>query len=169
MLASSRCAPPGKCALGATRVRGEQRVGLKSNQPALYREAERRLGNRGTEHADAASSDHERGCTVVRRSYPGETPFAPEGWAHPATLVRVESETLDAHGERISYEKRYFVSSLPRSRLKDELWLLLIRRHWGVEPRVGSSTPRSPRTRIRGRRHAAAPHRLHALWRCGAA
>ena len=107
--------------------------GLKSNQPTLYQEAERWLGSRGTEHADATSSDHERGGTVVRRIYLGQTPFAPEGWAHLATLVRVESETLDAHGERVAYQNRYFVSSLPRSRLKDELWLLLIRRHWGVE------------------------------------
>ena len=107
--------------------------GLKSNQPTLYQEAERWLGSRGVEQADAVSSDREHGCTVVRRIYLGETPYAPEGWEHLATLVRVESETRDARGERVAYENRYFVSSLPRSRLRDAQWLLVVRRHWGVE------------------------------------
>jgi hypothetical protein len=65
--------------------------------------------------------------------YLGESVAAPEGWEHLRTVARVEVETFDTKGNRISREDRYFVSSLPRSRLTDEQWLLLVRRHWGVE------------------------------------
>jgi len=37
------------------------------------------------------------------------------------------------NGVRVANDNRYFVSSLPRSRLTDAEWLLVVRRHWGVE------------------------------------
>ena len=70
---------------------------------------------------------------MVRRLYIGEAGAAPEGWDHLRTVLRVEIETLDQKGKRITVEKRYFVSSLPRSRLTDAQWLLVVRRHWAVE------------------------------------
>jgi hypothetical protein len=36
-------------------------------------------------------------------------------------------------GTIVRHEDRYFVSSLPASRLSPEQWLLVVRRHWGVE------------------------------------
>jgi hypothetical protein len=47
--------------------------------------------------------------------------------------LHAESETLDANGRRTVLENRYFVASLPASRLTAKQWLLLVRLHWGVE------------------------------------
>ena len=108
-------------------------LAIKSTQPTLYDEAVRWLDPRRPEEASAASSDLDHGNTVVRRLYVGHAVAAPEGWDHLRTVLRVQVETLDANGARIAHENRYFVSSLPRSRLTDEQWLLVVRRHWGVE------------------------------------
>ncbi len=107
--------------------------GLKASQPTLYNEAALWLGSRPSGEADAATSDVHGDETIVRRLYVGNASAAPGGWDHLRTVLRVEMETLDAHGTRIKHENRYFVSSLPRSRLTDAQWLLLVRRHWGVE------------------------------------
>jgi predicted transposase YbfD/YdcC len=107
--------------------------GLKASQPTLYNEAALWLGARQPAQADAATSDVRGRETVVRRLYIGDATAAPEGWDHLRTVLRVETETLDAHGMRAHVENRYFVSSMPRSRLTDNQWLLLVRRHWGVE------------------------------------
>ena len=107
--------------------------GLKASQPTLYSEAELWLGARQPEQAEATTSDIDGAETVVRRLYIGDATAAPEGWDHLRTVLRVEMETLDAHGRRTKHDNRYFISSLPRSRLTDDQWLLLVRRHWGVE------------------------------------
>lgn len=108
-------------------------MAIKSTQPTLHEEAVRWLGERAPAQAAATSSDFDHGNTVVRRLYLGEAGAAPEGWDHLRTVLRVEVETLDQNGNRITAENRYFVSSLPRSRLTDAQWLLVVRRHWGVE------------------------------------
>lgn len=108
-------------------------LGLKGTQPTLHEDAKLWLGVRGAQQADAVSEDLDHGNVVVRRLYLGKAVAAPERWEHLRTVARVEVETFDTKGNRISREDRYFVSSLPRSRLTDEQWLLLVRRHWGVE------------------------------------
>jgi predicted transposase YbfD/YdcC len=107
--------------------------GLKVSQPTLYKEAALWLGSRQAGEAVATTSDIDGDKTVVRRLYIGEAIAAPEGWEHLRTVLRVEMGTLDSNGMPINVENRYFVSSLPRSRLTDAQWLLLVRRHWGVE------------------------------------
>ena len=107
--------------------------GLKASQPTLHREAEQWLGSRQSDQADATTTDVHSDKSVVRRLYIGDATAAPEGWEHLRTVLRVELETLDAVGERVETENRYFVSSLPRPRLSAAQWLLLVRRHWGVE------------------------------------
>jgi hypothetical protein len=108
-------------------------LGLKSSQPSLYTEAQLWLGSRSPEVADAIREDRERGQRVIRRLYLGEATAAPDGWEHLRTVVRVQTETFDASGELISSDNRYLLSSLPSFRLTPEHWLLLLRRHWGVE------------------------------------
>jgi hypothetical protein len=73
---------------------------------------------------------------TVRRLYVGSAVSAPEGWeAHLRTVVRVQTLCCDRKsGAPIGKEEnRYFVSSLASDRLTPEQWLLVIRRHWGVE------------------------------------
>ncbi len=107
--------------------------GLKASQPTLHNEAALWLGSRQADEAVATTSDVDGDRTVVRRLYVGEATSAPEGWEHLRTVLRVQMETLDSNGTPNNVENRYFVSSLPRSRLTDDQWLLLVRRHWGVE------------------------------------
>jgi hypothetical protein len=108
-------------------------LALKNTQPTLYEEAARWLGPRRPEEAAATSSDIDHGKTVVRRLYLDKAIAAPDGWDHLSTVLRVEMESFDESGARTAHDNRYFVSSLPRSRLTDEQWLLVLRRHWGVE------------------------------------
>ena len=69
----------------------------------------------------------------VRRLYLSTEMAGFEAWEHLRTVLRVESEQLDSNGHRIAYENRYFLSSLSLARLSAAQWLLLVRRHWGVE------------------------------------
>lgn len=107
--------------------------GLKASQPTLYKEAALWLGGRLADQADATTFDVHGDTTVVRRLHVGEAITAPEGWDHVRSVLRVEMETFDARGTSINVDNRYFISSLPRSRLTNDQWLLLVRRHWGVE------------------------------------
>ncbi len=106
---------------------------VKSTQPSLHTEAVRWLCGLEPDQAAASSTDLHHGRSVVRRIYLGEALAAPEGWEHLRTVLRVEVETLDSKGVRVASDNRYFVSSLPRSRLSEVQWLLVVRRHWGVE------------------------------------
>lgn len=108
--------------------------GLKGSQPTLLLEAQRWLGARSESEADATHETVERAQRVVRRLYLGEATAAPQGWQHLRTVVRVQSETFDcASGKLLRTDEHYFLSSLPRCRLTPAHWLLVIRRHWGVE------------------------------------
>lgn len=70
---------------------------------------------------------------VVRRVYLTKEMAAFCDWSHLRTVVRIESETLDKKGNRIAYENRYYLSSLKEPTLSAKQWLLLVRKHWGVE------------------------------------
>jgi hypothetical protein len=108
-------------------------LGLKGTQPTLYTAAQHWLGARAPDQADAQTTDIVGGNTVVRRLYLGPSTEEPEEWTHLKTVLRVESETFDPKGNRISYENRYFISSLASNRITAEQWMLVVRSHWGVE------------------------------------
>lgn len=110
-------------------------LGLTAAQPALFGAARRWLGARAPKDADAVSSDTAAGHVVTRRLYLGAACQVDrsEGWeAHLRTVLRVETVTTDARG-KVTVENRYLISSLATDRLTPEQWLLLVRRHWGVE------------------------------------
>ena len=73
------------------------------------------------------------GKRVIRRLYVTEEMSGFYGWQHLSVALRVESETLDAQGQRTEREDRYFISSLPPTRLTKRQWLVLVRMHWAVE------------------------------------
>jgi hypothetical protein len=109
-------------------------LGLKGPQPTLLTEAQRLLAALPWHCADASSDDLIGGPrTVVRHVYLTEEMAGFGDWEHLRTVLRVESETLDSRGQRLAYENRYFVASLPASRLTATQWLLVVRLHWGVE------------------------------------
>ncbi len=108
--------------------------GLKGAQPTLLAEAERCLASLPKARADASSEDVIGGRrTVVRRVFLTTEMDGFDTWKHLRTVLRVDSETLDARGNIVAKDTRYFLSSLPVSRLSHAQWLLLVRRHWGVE------------------------------------
>jgi len=128
----------GACsALNASFVRARDLhylFGLTAAQPTLFEEAKRWLGTRQTADADATTEDFERASLVVRRLFIGEATAAPEGWQHLRTVLRIQTQVFDAKtGELRSQDDRYLISSLPKPRLSLQNWLLVIRRHWGVE------------------------------------
>jgi len=103
--------------------------GLKDTQPSLRREAERLLGSRPDSECDASSTDADGG---VRRVYLTTVDPGLCGWDHLRTFVRVTHTSKDKQG-KVEQTTRYFLSSLPQSRLRPKQWLLVIRRHWAVE------------------------------------
>lgn len=108
--------------------------GLKGTQPTLLDEAQRLLSSRTPQSAAASSEDVLGGPrTVVRRVYLTEQMAGFGEWEHLRTVLRVESETFDARGRRIAHDNRYYIASLPACRLTAAQWLLVVRRHWGVE------------------------------------
>ncbi len=108
--------------------------GLTAAQPSLLAEAQRLLGSRKTTQADASTVDLERGCTVVRRLFVCDDMQTPDVWHHLRTVLRIQTQVFDAEtGDLKREDDRYLISSLPKPRLTLQHWLLVSRRHWGVE------------------------------------
>lgn len=106
--------------------------GLTAGQPTLLQEAKRWLGPRKAAEADAVSEDFDRGCRVVRRLFIGQVTVLLDGWEHLRTVLRIQTETLEGAAEP-RVDERYLISSMPSVRLTADHWLLVARRHWGVE------------------------------------
>jgi len=107
--------------------------GLTAGQPTLLQDAKHWLGSRGAPEADAVSEDFERGHRVVRRLFIGQVTVLLDGWEHLRTVLRIQTDTFDACGTLTRTDERYLISSLPSIRLTADHWLLVARRHWGVE------------------------------------
>ena len=78
------------------------------------------------------SEDFERGQRVVRRLFIGQVTVLLDGWEHLRTVLRIQTESFD-RTPAPSVDERYLISSMPSVRLTADHWLLLARRHWGVE------------------------------------
>ena len=108
-------------------------LGLKGSQPTLLNEAKALLGGIGPQQAEAETVDVESNRrTVTRRLYRTNEMAGYLDWTHLKTVLRVESETVQ-DGEVVEHEDRYFISSLASEALSASQWLLVVRRHWGVE------------------------------------
>lgn len=134
----------GACSEGNGREVVEEKLhylfGLKGSQPTLLNEAKSLLGGLRPEEAEAETVDVEsKGTTetskaraVTRRLYRTSEMAGYLDWTHLKTVVRVESETVE-NGQVVEREDRYFISSLASEVLSAAQWLLVVRRHWGVE------------------------------------
>jgi hypothetical protein len=109
-------------------------LGLAANQPSLLQEAKSWLGSRKMADADAESEDFERGNRIIRRLFIGQVTESLDGWEHLRTVLRIQTDVFHCStGELLSSDERYIISSLPSVRLTPQHWLLVARRHWGVE------------------------------------
>jgi Transposase DDE domain len=106
--------------------------GLTAGQPTLLQDAKHWLSSRKAAEADAVSEDFERGHRVVRRLFIGPATAPYDGWEHLRTVLRIQTETFEGTAEP-RVDERYFISSMPSVRLTADHWLLVARRHWGVE------------------------------------
>ncbi len=106
---------------------------LKKDQPQMYGWARELLGSSSgcsAESIDVVTNDK----TVRRRLYIVEQRPTRKNllcWADARSLIRVE--TITECGGTMTFENRFFVSSMPPLALTGDEWLLLIRRHWAVE------------------------------------
>ncbi len=106
---------------------------FKQGQKALTRQSRRLLAELPAEQAIVTTEDLlGGGRRTVRRLFLTEEMRGFQ-WPSLQTVVRVESESFDAHGNRVAHENRYFASSLARTELSDAQWLALVRLHWNVE------------------------------------
>jgi hypothetical protein len=106
--------------------------GLKGCQPSLLTEARRVLGKIPLEQADAMTEDVNGPWVITRRLFI-TSEMAGYEWPHLQTVLRIRYEKCDRAGKLLEAEDRYYLCSLPRAELTDDQWLLLVRRHWGVE------------------------------------
>ena len=106
--------------------------GLKGCQPTLIAEARRLLEKIPLSNADAMTEDVNGPWIITRRIFI-TSEMAGYEWPHIQTTLRIRYEKHDREGELLESEDRYYISSLPRGELTDDQWLLLVRRHWGVE------------------------------------
>jgi hypothetical protein len=106
--------------------------GLTAGQPTLLQDAKHWLGSRKSAEADAVSENFDRGGRVVRRLFIGKATVVLDGWEHLRTVLRIQTETFDGTPEP-RLDERYLISSMPSVRLTADHWLLVARRHWGVE------------------------------------
>jgi hypothetical protein len=106
--------------------------GLKGCQPTLIAEARRLLEQLPLSQADAVTEDVNGPWVITRRVFI-TSDMAGYEWPHLQTTLRIRYEKHDREGKLLEAEDRYYISSLPREALTDDQWLLLVRRHWGVE------------------------------------
>jgi hypothetical protein len=109
-------------------------LGLKDSRKFLRQEAERVLGKSSGVQAETVDVLSKKDNTrVVRRLYVAEVPNGYKTIRSLRTLLRVQAQKLDAAGNVLSTEDRYFISDLPHARLTPTQWLKLVRMHWRVE------------------------------------
>jgi hypothetical protein len=106
--------------------------GLKGTQLVLLTEARRQLGPAAQPTPLASSHDELGGGVVEERELYATSEMTGFQWDHLQTVLRVR-RTRSERGKPVSTEDRYFVTSLPFTRLSPKQWLGLVRSHWAVE------------------------------------
>jgi len=107
-------------------------MALKNPQKELTAEARRVLGRRKQPDAETPWERY-RGRRIRRLLFRTTELAGYNGWHHLREVWRVRQET--EHDGRLSVEERYFVTNLPPGATRDDIPLMLVRAHWGIENR----------------------------------
>jgi Transposase DDE domain len=107
-------------------------IGLKGNQPDLFREAERLLGAR-TQAECSREWEPYQGDQIRYHLYRTTAMEAYLDWSHLKQVWRVEKEIRKGKTGHVERENRYYRTNLHRGRLKSEQILAVVRAHWGIE------------------------------------
>ena len=105
---------------------------VQDEQPTIFDECKRRLGRKRAS-TSVRTVDPDGGKVVTRRVWVDARITGWHDFPGLRTAIRVQSETEDIATGEISFEDRYFISSLAADELAPATWLTLIRRHWSVE------------------------------------
>lgn len=108
-------------------------MGLKANQPELFRDAQRVLEPVARRHPpEAETRERYRGKVMSRQLWRSAELVPWTGWPHlkQVWLVRQTTEAPDGACE---VEDRYFVTNLPWRRAPAKMLLALVRQHWWIE------------------------------------
>lgn len=115
---------------------GDYVLALKENQPALYEEVRGYFEQAPRDRlAYAETTDLGHGRKEVRRVWASpDVAWLAERSRWPGLRSIVELERARHEGERLTRERRYYLSSLPAGSGSDaEVVLDAIRSHWGIE------------------------------------
>jgi len=107
-------------------------IGLKGNQPELWREAERVLGAQTTPEESSAWEPYQ-GDQLRYQLYRTTAMEAYLDWSHLKQVWRVEKEIRQGKTGQVACEHRYYVTNLHRGRLRPEQILAVVRAHWAIE------------------------------------
>jgi predicted transposase YbfD/YdcC len=106
-------------------------IGLKGNQPELFREAKRLLARRRKPEAETEWERY-KGKRIRRLLFRTDQMRGWNGWTHMRQVWRVRQETVDAEGE-LKVKERYFLTNLAPALTKPKVIFRAIRSHWGIE------------------------------------
>jgi len=107
-------------------------IGLKGNQPELFREAERLLGGQ-TQPERSSDWEPYQGDQLRYHLYRTTEMEAYLDWSHLKQVWRVEKEIRKGKTGQVEHENRYYVTNLHWGRLKPEQILYVVRLHWAIE------------------------------------
>lgn len=106
-------------------------LAIKEPNGDIYQEALRQLSARTSSESEVTKTRREKGHWVTHRLWRVSVPGYLK-WAHARQLVRLE-RVVKKDDVQTSVGNRYFVTNLPKGRLKGVGWLTLIRMHWRCE------------------------------------
>ena len=108
---------------------------LKQDQPLKLDTARRKLdGKPVVSRTEDVLSNRRSVVRTLRLAGVGSLSSGkmPIFWSSTKTIVEVTAETI-VDGEVTAREVHYYLSSIARDALSPSHWLLVVRRHWGVE------------------------------------
>jgi len=105
---------------------------VKDTQPTLITELDRLLGRRELGEAAAKTTDTLDNHTEEHRRVWITNEISGFHWDHVRTGLCVEREVV-RHGQTVSKDRRFYVSSIPADEVDAETWLQIVRSHWRVE------------------------------------
>jgi hypothetical protein len=105
----------------------------QGKQPKLHRAAHEALGSRTIEQADAVVEGRYQGNPERRSVYLSNNVTSWPQWTQMKTALCVRWELLDATGQTLKSDERYYVTSLDQVALTPKQWIEISRGHWDVE------------------------------------
>jgi len=105
-------------------------MGLKGNQPALFKIAQKVTRNL---KAVACSTDIHGGYEIVRQLSVADIRGNFKKWSHATEIWKVNQTKTHKVSKKLIEETRYYITSMPKGKASSRQKLHTVRRHWGTE------------------------------------